>query len=245
MPLPEKLKSAVEESRTDAAAVSNPKRREIVTGLCGELVRQLREDVMAEEWSTLRATGELDGAVERFVRRLDQCATRSGDLHTNASFGRAASTAATLSTVLAEWPRGLEAFAEHQEASIASLCRGDKSLDSVDGVLRPASGRSLDTKAMCGLICVLYLRPTLTQLDLDRIKISPASLATLAGALPDAVTALSLDQSDCANKGTDLLGIRALMEHIHHGASSLTSLNLARIGLTDTAAPLIVQVGSE
>ena len=87
----------------------------------------------------------------------------------------AASSAAALSAVLAAWPHGLEAFAEHQEASVASLCRGDKSLDSVDGVLRPESGPTLDTEAMCGLICVLYVRPSLTQIDLDRTKISPAS----------------------------------------------------------------------
>ena len=240
---PDRLRGEVEATRAAGSTANVPRRRKIVRDLCEELSHQAQVDAKADTWEPLRAAIDPTAAINGFLRRIEQCGDRDEESYgPNATFGDAVSTAVELTSLLSSWPSGLEALAEHQLVDMSKLATGDEGLDKEPGVLRPQSGPTLGLDEVRGLCALLYLRPTLTCVSLERVKLTPIGLVTLAGVLPDSITSLSLKGADCAVKGTDLRGVRAVCERISSGGGSpLTTLNLSRNVLPDAAAAVLVK----
>jgi len=211
------------------------------------------------DWRALRAAIDPTAAIDRFLERIQQCGSRDEASYVpNVQLGDAVATAVEMARLLAAWPQGLEALAEHQSCSLEALAEGEKGLGAQVGVLYPLSGATLSLDGARGLAALLYLRTTLTHVNLERVKLPPAGLSTLALALPASITTLLLAGTDCAAKGADLSGVRALCDVIDAargaaaggdggdgggggGGARLTTLSLARNALPDAAAPLIVR----
>ena len=260
---PVKLRDEVEAARsgvTDGNAAAGVRRRQLVSHLCDELSTQARLDTQSmADWRALRAAIDPTAAIDRFLERIQQCGSRDEASYVpNVQLGDAVATAVEMARLLAAWPQGLEALAEHQSCSLEALAEGEKGLGAQVGVLYPLSGATLSLDGARGLAALLYLRTTLTHVNLERVKLPPAGLSTLALALPASITTLLLAGTDCAAKGADLSGVRALCDVIDAargaaaggdggdgggggGGARLTTLSLARNALPDAAAPLIVR----
>jgi Ran GTPase-activating protein (RanGAP) involved in mRNA processing and transport len=260
---PVKLRDEVEAARsgvTDGNAAAGVRRRQLVSHLCDELSLQARLDTQSmADWRALRAAIDPTAAIDRFLERIQQCGSRDEASYVpNVQLGDAVATAVEMARLLAAWPQGLEALAEHQSCSLEALAEGEKGLGAQVGVLYPLSGATLSLDGARGLAALLYLRTTLTHVNLERVKLPPAGLSTLALALPASITTLLLAGTDCAAKGADLSGVRALCDVIDAargaaaggdggdgggggGGARLTTLSLARNALPDAAAPLIVR----
>jgi Ran GTPase-activating protein (RanGAP) involved in mRNA processing and transport len=260
---PVKLRDEVEAARsgvTDGNAAAGVRRRQLVSHLCDELSSQARLDTQSmADWRALRAAIDPTAAIDRFLERIQQCGSRDEASYVpNVQLGDAVATAVEMARLLAAWPQGLEVLAEHQSCSLEALAEGEKGLGAQVGVLYPLSGATLSLDGARGLAAVLYLRTTLTHVNLERVKLPPAGLSTLALALPASITTLLLAGTDCAAKGADLSGVRALCDVIDAargaaaggdggdgggggGGARLTTLSLARNALPDAAAPLIVR----
>ena len=260
---PVKLRDEVEAARsgvTDGNAAAGVRRRQLVSHLCYELSTQARLDTQSmADWRALRAAIDPTAAIDRFLERIQQCGSRDEASYVpNVQLGDAVATAVEMARLLAAWPQGLEVLAEHQSCSLEALAEGEKGLGAQVGVLYPLSGATLSLDGARGLAALLYLRTTLTHVNLERVKLPPAGLSTLALALPASITTLLLAGTDCAAKGADLSGVRALCDVIDAargaaaggdggdgggggGGARLTTLSLARNALPDAAAPLIVR----
>jgi Ran GTPase-activating protein (RanGAP) involved in mRNA processing and transport len=260
---PVKLRDEVEAARsgvTDGNAAAGVRRRQLVSHLCDELSLQARLDTQSmADWRALRAAIDPTAAIDRFLERIQQCGSRDEASYVpNVQLGDAVATAVEMARLLAAWPQGLEVLAEHQSCSLEALAEGEKGLGAQVGVLYPLSGATLSLDGARGLAALLYLRTTLTHVNLERVKLPPAGLSTLALALPASITTLLLAGTDCAAKGADLSGVRALCDVIDAargaaaggdggdgggggGGARLTTLSLARNALPDAAAPLIVR----
>ena len=260
---PVKLRDEVEAARsgvTDGNAAAGVRRRQLVSHLCDELSSQARLDTQSmADWRALRAAIDPTAAIDRFLERIQQCGSRDEASYVpNVQLGDAVATAVEMARLLAAWPQGLEVLAEHQSCSLEALAEGEKGLGAQVGVLYPLSGATLSLDGARGLAALLYLRTTLTHVNLERVKLPPAGLSTLALALPASITTLLLAGTDCAAKGADLSGVRALCDVIDAargaaaggdggdgggggGGARLTTLSLARNALPDAAAPLIVR----
>ena len=255
---PDKLRVEVEAARsggTDGNAAAGVRRRQLVSHLCHELSTQARLETQSmADWRALRAAIDPTAAIDRFLERIQQCGSRDEAAYVpNSQLGDAVATAVEMARLLAAWPQGLEALAEHQSCSLEALAEGEKGLGAQVGLLYPLSGAALSLDGARGLAALLYLRTTLTHVNLERIKLPPAGLSTLALALPASITTLLLAGTDCAAKGADLSGVRALCDAIAAasgaaaggdgggGGARLTTLSLARNVLPDAAAAALVR----
>ena len=206
---PDKLRVEVEAARsggTDGNAAAGVRRRQLVSHLCHELSTQARLETQSmADWRALRAAIDPTAAIDRFLERIQQCGSRDEAAYVpNSQLGDAVATAVEMARLLAAWPQGLEALAEHQSCSLEALAEGEKGLGAQVGLLYPLSGAALSLDGARGLAALLYLRTTLTHVNLERIKLPPAGLSTLALALPASITTLLLAGTDCAAKGADL-----------------------------------------
>jgi hypothetical protein len=91
-----------------------------------------------------------------------------------------------------------------------------------------SAARDFEPNEMHGVCALLWLRPTITEVDLAASTLPPELVATLVHMLPSRVRSLSLADTDFSKRGKQLDGLRALCAHVRTDACGLRACGIVK-----------------